>query len=171
MAALQSVEQEHPGRAGTQIDEVFVRLPVILRMEGLPAPSRSDVERTAADAFRAGFLTAAPSSSEVPMTRFHSTDDFFDLIFSTLVRRASRRCCFSLAMTLDSRTSSTRSGPEGSEWGLDEGGRSLEHCRRGSSHKRVSPPTINLVVDVSYRLIASKKAIRGLIPKLYAVCC
>jgi hypothetical protein len=98
MGALQELEQEHPGRAGTHFDEVFARLPTIARAEGKPVPTRIDAERIAAVAFRAGFVVAAPSNSEAPMTRFHSTEDFFDLIlffagassFKTMLHLASK---------------------------------------------------------------------------------
>jgi hypothetical protein len=88
IAALQSVNErktlraeggQNRSKSGIHLDEIFARMEEVARQNGDPAPIRSQVEITAAEAVRNGFVKIVPSGSGSSAPRYVATDDFYDM--------------------------------------------------------------------------------------------
>jgi hypothetical protein len=72
---------------GIPFDQIFAQIQQVARTYGESAPLRSEVETTAAEALRVGFVTVVPSGSASPALLYASTDDYYDLaLFMATVR-------------------------------------------------------------------------------------
>lgn len=73
------MEAQSDSAPGIHFDEIFARIEELARDSGDPAPIRSEVEKTAAEAVRNGFVEIVPSGSNSPAPRYVATDDFYDM--------------------------------------------------------------------------------------------
>lgn len=91
MAALKSVDvlwkkvaakvlqEDYRGQQGIPFDQIFAQIEQVARARGELAPIRSEIETTAVQALRAGFVTVIPSGSTSSAPRYVATDDYYDM--------------------------------------------------------------------------------------------